>query len=185
MLQTVIANNGAECGKIYYESKRTKSFNQEWIKKLKDDNLSVGADALVIITETLPNGNIFYYMDGVYVVSFKELKAVAAFIRNFLLKIAENNVSNANRGTKAELLYDYLTSNEFKANFEAIVNNFKDLKNSLYKEKLRAEKVFKERDKQIDTILTNMVGFHGSIKGIAGAQIADVALLEDDKNLLE
>ena len=185
MLQTVIANNGAECGKIYYESKRTKSFNQEWIKKLKDDNLSVGADALVIITETLPNGNIFSYMDGVYVVSFKEFKAVAAFIRNFLLKIAENNVSNANRGTKAELLYDYLTSNEFKANFEAIVNNFKDLKNSLYKEKLRAEKVFKERDKQIDTILTNMVGFHGSIKGIAGAQIADVALLEDDKNLLE
>jgi hypothetical protein len=185
ILQTVIANNGTECGKIYYESKRTKAFNQEWIKKLKDDNLSVGADALVIITETLPNGNIFSYMDGVYVVSFKEFKAVAAFIRNFLLKIAENNVSNANRGTKAELLYDYLTSNEFKANFEAIVNNFKDLKNSLYKEKLRAEKVFKERDKQIDTILTNMVGFHGSIKGIAGAQIADVALLEDDKNLLE
>ena len=186
ILQTVIANNGTECGKIYYESKRTKAFNQEWIKKLKDDNLSVGADALVIITETLPNGNIFSYMDGVYVVSFKEFKAVAAFIRNFLLKIAENNVSSANRGTKAELLYDYLNSNEFRANFEAIVNNFKDLKNSIYNEKLKAEKVFRERDKQIDVILTNLIGFSGSIKGIAGASISDVLLIEESgENLIE
>lgn len=184
ILQTVISNTGSQCGKIYYESKRTKAFNAEWIKKLKDDNLQVGADALVIITEAMPNGNAYSYIDGVYIVSFKEFKAISAFIRNFLLKIAENNVSNANRGTKAEMLYNYLTSNEFKANFEAIVNNFKDLKDSLYKEKLRTEKVFKEREKQIDTILTNMVGFHGSIKGIAGAQVLDIEIIEDSQKQL-
>ncbi|MHB1546136.1 MAG: DUF2130 domain-containing protein [bacterium] len=186
ILQTVVSNTGAECGKIYYESKRTKAFNQEWIKKLKDDNLQENADALVIITEALPNGNTFSFIDGVYVVSFNEFKAVSMFIRNFLLKLAENNVSNANKGTKAELLYDYLVSNEFKANFEAIVSNFKDLKDSLYQEKLRTEKVFKQREKQIDTILTNIVGFHGSIRGIAGAQVADVMLIENEqKNLIE
>ena len=181
ILQTVISNAGSQCGKIYYESKRTKAFNQEWIKKLKDDNLQVGADALVLITETLPNGNIFSFMDGVYVVSFKEFKAVTAFIRNFLLKMSENNVSNANKGTKAEMLYNYLTSNEFKSQFEAITANFVALKDSFYKEKLRTEKVFKEREKQIDTILTNMVGFHGSIKGIAGAQVADIMLIESEQ----
>jgi hypothetical protein len=186
ILQTVVSNTGAECGKIYYESKRTKAFNQEWIKKLKDDNLQENADALVIITKALPNGNTFSFIDGVYVVSFNEFKAVSMFIRNFLLKLAENNVSNANKGTKAELLYDYLVSNEFKANFEAIVSNFKDLKDSLYQEKLRTEKVFQQREKQIDTILTNLVGFHGSIRGIAGAQVADVMLIENEqKNLIE
>ena len=186
ILQTVISNAGSQCGKIYYESKRTKAFNQEWIKKLKDDNLQVGADALVLITETLPNGNIFSFMDGVYVVSFKEFKAVTAFIRNFLLKIAENNVSNANRGTKEEMLYNYLTSNEFKSQFEAITTNFVALKDSLYKEKLRTEKIFREREKQIDVILTNMVGFHGSIKGIAGASVSDFLLIEESGgNLIE
>ena len=59
ILHKVISNAGSQCGKIYYESKRTKAFNQEWIKKLKDDNLQICADALVLITETLPNGNIF------------------------------------------------------------------------------------------------------------------------------
>lgn len=186
ILQTVISNAGNCCGKIYYESKRTKAFNQEWIKKLKDDNLQINADALVIITETLPDNNIFSFKDGVYIVSFKEFKTVSMFIRNFLIKIAENNISNANKGTKEEMLYNYLTSNEFKANFEAITTNFMALKDSLYKEKLRSEKVFKERDKQIDSILTNMVGFHGSIKGIAGASISDVLLIEDSEaNLIE
>lgn len=186
ILQTVISNTGECCGKIYYESKRTKAFNQEWIKKFKDDNLQICADALVLITETLPNGNIFSFMDGVYVVSFKEFKAVTAFIRNFLLKIAENNVSNANRGTKEEMLYNYLTSNEFKSQFEAITTNFVALKDSLYKEKLRTEKIFREREKQIDVILTNMVGFHGSIKGIAGASVSDFLLIEESGgNLIE
>ena len=186
ILQTVISNTGDCCGKIYYESKRTKVFNQEWIKKLKDDNLQINADALVIITETLPDNNIFSFKDGVYIVSFKEFKTVSMFIRNFLIKIAENNISNANKGTKEEMLYNYLTSNEFKANFESITANFMALKDSLYKEKLRSEKVFKERDKQIDSILTNMVGFHGSIKGIAGASISDVLLIkESGENLIE
>ncbi|MHB1696576.1 MAG: DUF2130 domain-containing protein [bacterium] len=184
ILQTVFSNSGHCCGKIYYESKRTKEFNQNWIKKLKDDNLQINADALVIITETLPDNNIFSFRDGVYIVSFREFKAISVFIRNFLLRMAENNVANANKGTKEALLYAYLTSNEFKAQFEAIVGNFKDLKDSLYKEKLRSEKVFRERDKQIDSILTNMAGFHGSIKGIAGAQVADVMLLEDEKTEL-
>ena len=186
ILQTVVSNTGECCGKIYYESKRTKVFNQEWIKKLKDDNLQVCADALVLITETLPNGNIFSFMDGVYVVSFKEFKAVTMFIRNFLVRMAENKTANANKGTKQEMLYLYLTSNEFKSQFEAITTNFVALKDSLYKEKLRTEKVFREREKQIDVILTNMVGFHGSIKGIAGASVSDIILIEESgDNLIE
>ncbi len=186
ILQTVISNSGESCGKIYYESKRTKEFNASWIKKLKDDNIQINADALVIVTEALPENNLFSFKDGVYIVSFKEFKAVSMFIRNFLMKIAENKISEANKGTKQEMLYLYLTSNEFKSQFEAITTNFLALKNSLYKEKLRTEKVFKERDKQIDVILQNMIGFHGSIKGIAGASVSDVLLVEDDNtNLIE
>ncbi|MHB8281245.1 MAG: DUF2130 domain-containing protein [bacterium] len=186
ILQTVIANNGTECGKIYYESKRTKEFNLNWIDKLKSDNLAVNADVLVIISEALPEGiNTFFFKDGVYIVSFKEFKTISFILRNFLIKIAENNISNSNKGTKEALLYNYLTSNEFKSQFEVITNSFVSLKDSLYKEKLRSEKVFKEREKQIDNILVNMIGFHGSIKGIAGASISDVLLIEETTSLIE
>ena len=47
---------GVDCSKILYESKRTKTFVQDWIPKLKADALIVKADLLIIVTEALPEG---------------------------------------------------------------------------------------------------------------------------------
>src|SRR5580658_698202 len=42
-IQTVRNNVGQECGKIIFESKRTRDFSHEWIDKLKADMRSQGA----------------------------------------------------------------------------------------------------------------------------------------------
>src|SRR5207302_515185 len=47
ILQIVRTQNGAEAGMIYYESKRTKTWSNDWIKKFKQDNLNAKADILV------------------------------------------------------------------------------------------------------------------------------------------
>ncbi|NJM94281.1 MAG: DUF2130 domain-containing protein [Cytophagales bacterium] len=54
VIQTVISASQAVCGRIVYESKRTKAFAQEWIEKLKQDQITCRADLAVIVTETLP-----------------------------------------------------------------------------------------------------------------------------------
>ncbi len=179
VLQIVMSNSGVECGKIYYESKRTKEFNYDWIKKLKDDNLQVSADALVLVSETTPNNKLFSFIDGVYIISFLEFRSISAFIRNFLIKIGIMNINNTNKGTKADLLYNFFTSNEFKNYFDVIINNFKDLKESLYKEKLRTDKIFKEREKQIEGILINMIDLHGAIKGISGKNVPELDIFSE------
>ncbi|MCF6148511.1 MAG: DUF2130 domain-containing protein [Candidatus Kuenenia sp.] len=46
---------GVECGKIIYESKRTKTFNRKWIEKLKADQLHASADIAVLVSEVLPD----------------------------------------------------------------------------------------------------------------------------------
>jgi len=51
LVRTGVDNN---CGKIYYESKRTKTWSNEWITKFKKDNLNTNADILVLVTNTLP-----------------------------------------------------------------------------------------------------------------------------------
>ncbi|HTE10838.1 MAG TPA: DUF2130 domain-containing protein, partial [Chitinophagaceae bacterium] len=58
-IQTVRNNFGQECGKIIYESKRTKDFGGDWIEKLKADMRSLGADVAVIVTQAMPKD-----MDG-------------------------------------------------------------------------------------------------------------------------
>jgi hypothetical protein len=41
------------------------------------------------------------------------------------------------------------------------------------------EKIWKEREKQLDRVLISTSGMYGSIKGIAGASIGNIPLLED------
>ena len=50
-IQTVINAGQQECGSIVYESKRTKSFANDWIAKLKQDQVTCKADIAVLVTE--------------------------------------------------------------------------------------------------------------------------------------
>jgi hypothetical protein len=49
IIQIVRNNIGKECGKIYYESKRTKNYDKGWISKLKEDSGSKSR-YLVLVT---------------------------------------------------------------------------------------------------------------------------------------
>jgi hypothetical protein len=53
------------------------------------------------------------------------------------------------------------------------------MKNSITKERIQMEKLWKEREKQLEKVLLSTSGLYGSIKGIAGASIGSIPLLED------
>ncbi len=185
ILQIVKAAHGNECGKIYYESKRTKGYKNNWIQKLRNDNLSVKADILVLVTETLPEGiDNFDLRDGVWICSFHEVRGLSVALRHGLMRVHEIISTQHNKGTKMELLYNYLTSQEFKGQFEAIIEGFKELQGSYNDEKLKMQKIWKEREKQLEKILTNAVDFYGSLKGIAGASIPHIKMLEGNQQAI-
>lgn len=178
-LQKVRTQQGADCGKIYYESKRTKSFENGWLQKLRDDNLEIRADILVLVTETMPDGeDKFFYRDGVWICSLWEVKALSLVLRHGLLKIHSLTLTSQGKETKMEMLYNYLTSQEFSGQFGAIIEGFKSLQDNYADEKLKMQRIWKAREKQLEKILTNAVDFYGSIKGIAGASIAEIKMLE-------
>jgi hypothetical protein len=180
ILHCVKTENGVECGKIYYESKRTKNFNDNWLQKLRDDNLSVKADVLVLVTETMPDGHDkFFHKDGVWICSLWEVKGLSLVLRHGLLQVHSVSITQQGKETKMEMLYNYLTSQEFSGQFGAIIEGFKSLQDNYADEKLKMQKIWKEREKQLEKILTNAVSFYGSIKGIAGASIPDIKMLED------
>jgi hypothetical protein len=51
-IQVVNTRSRQNCGKIYYESKRTKDFQPSWIEKFKADMREKGADIGVLVTKT-------------------------------------------------------------------------------------------------------------------------------------
>ena len=122
VIHTVRNRFGVDCGKIAYESKRTKSFSQDWITKLKADAALVKADLLVIVSEALPEEiDHIGQINGVWVCSFNDFKGLAIVLRDSLLRVSEAFSSQTNKGEKMQMLYDYLTSNEFKLQVGAII----------------------------------------------------------------
>ncbi len=179
-IQTVRNNFGQECGKIIYESKRTRDFSPDWIEKLKADMRSQGALLAVIVTQTMPKGmDCFGEKNGVWICSFSEVKAVAYILRDMILKLFTAARSQDNKGDKMNLLYNYLTSQEFSEQWKAIREGFLSMKQSIQRERDTMEKMWKAREKQLEKVLLNAAHVRGSIEGIAGKDAIDVNLLEE------
>lgn len=179
-IQTVRNQFGQECGKIIYESKRTKGFEKEWIEKLKADMRSQGADVAVLVTQTMPREmDRFGEKDGVWICSFHEVKSLTYVLRDAVLKVYNITKSQDNKGDKMQLLYHYLTSGEFAEQWSAIREGFRSMKTSIQKEREAMEKLWKAREKQLEKVLLNAAHIKGSIEGIAGSDSVDLQLLDD------
>lgn len=178
-VQIIRNASGNECGKIIFESKRAKSWNNVWVEKLKRDMRSKQADLAILVTQAFPKGmNCFGERDGVWICSFLEVLSLTAALRSAILRIAETRKLEENKGEKMQMLYNYLTGLEFRQHIEAIVEGFLAMRQSITKERIHMEKIWKEREKQLDSVLLNTSGMYGSIKGIAGSSISNIPLLE-------
>ncbi len=179
-IQTVRNMAGQDCGKIIYESKRTKEFVNDWIDKLKHDMRSQAADVAILVTQTFPKGmSSFGEKNGVWICGFHEARAVSFLLRDSLIRIASASRNQENKGDKMHMLYDYLTSNEFAEQWKAIREGFMSMRLSIQKEKDMMEKIWKAREKQLEKVLLNAAHIKGSVEGIAGQDSVDLNLLEN------
>lgn len=186
ILHTVINNSGAECGKILYECKRAKNWGKDWIDKLKSDALEAKAELKVLVTEVLPEGaEKISIIDGICICKYQDVRGVSALLRERLINVAFLNNSQVNKGEKMQMLYNYLTSEEFKMQLTGVVEGFSELQQSYFEEKKKMHALWKQREKQLEKIILGTTSFYGAIRGIAGASVPIIALLETPKLMLE
>ncbi len=178
-LQTVNTRSLQNCGIIYYESKRTKEFQPSWIEKFKADMRDKGADIGVLVTEAMPSDlDRMGVKDGVWICTYEEFKGLCTVLRESIIRLNQAVSSQENKGEKMTMLYDFLTSNTFRMQIDAIVEGFTQMKNDLDSEKRSMQRIWKQREKQIEKVVTNTIDMYGSIKGIAGNAIQPVKSLE-------
>ncbi|WRD26949.1 DUF2130 domain-containing protein [Helicobacter pylori] len=178
-IQVVHTREFQNCGKIYYESKRTKEFQKAWVEKLKSDMREIGADVGVIVSEVLPKEmERMGLFEGVWVCSFEEFKGLSAVLREGVIQVSLAKKSQENKGDKVNLLYHYLTSSEFSMQVNAIIEGFEQLRADLESEKRAMNKIWKSREKQMEKVFEGTINMYGSIKGIVGNAIGQVKALE-------
>lgn len=191
-IQIVHTRTEQNCGTIYYESKRTKDFQPSWIEKFKADIRDKGANIGVLVTEVMPSDmDRLGLKNGIWICNYEEFKGLCAVLRESIIQVSTAISTQENKGDKMDMLYDFLTSSTFRMQIEAIVEGFTSMKIALDSEKRAMQRIWKEREKQIEKVVTNTIEMYGSIKGIAGNAIQTVKALElpgddeDQQNLLE
>ena len=180
-LLTVRNKFGNECGKILFESKRTAKWNNDWIDKLKQDSINCKADVSVLVSQILSEkmNDSFEYREGIWICNFHDVKILAAALREGIIKTYSASKNQEDKGDKMQLLYDYMTSVEFSSQWRAVREVFKNMKNLIEDERRAMEKIWKNREKQLDRALLSSDQIIGAIEGIAGKNSIDLNLLSD------
>jgi hypothetical protein len=169
--------NGAlqSCGAIIWETKNTKHWQASWIAKLKEDQREAKANLAVLVSVTLPEGfGEFGQVDGVWVASLRTWPALAVALREQLIQVAFAHVASEGKHEKMEQLYRYLAGDQFRARVQGIVEAFTELQDQVNRERRAMERLWKEREKQIEGVITNTVGMYGEMRGIVGASLPEI-----------
>jgi hypothetical protein len=179
VLQHVLIGDGEICGTILWESKRTKSWNDAWLPKLRDDQREAKAQAAVILTLELPKDvNTFACMDGVWVTGTACFIGLAAALRVGLIEVACTRRSLQGRHSNVELLYHYLSGPEFRQRVEGIVEAFAAMKHDLDSEKRSMRRIWAKRERQLERALVNTATMYGDLGGILGPGLPQIASLD-------
>ncbi len=179
VLQVVRTQVGKPCGVVIWESKRTKNWTFSWIPKLKEDQRAVKADLAVLVSNILPNQIVgFGAVDGVLVSDMKAVLGVAYLLRQQLIKVQSAQLANEGKATKAEVVYNYLISNEFKQRIEVWVEYFRERQEKINKERVYFNKKWQEEEKSIQKVMANTSGIYGDLQGLIGNALPKVSYLE-------
>lgn len=183
ILHTVVTKAGVECGRILWEIKRTKTWSEQWIAKVKSDSRNAKADVCFIATEALPKdflekGKSFGEYDGVWVSSPKSCLPLIHALRQGLVRAAKEKFVQAGKKDKAILVYEYLTGTEFKGRLEALVECYAVMRSDLDAERRAMEKLWAKREKQIAVVTSSLSGMHGEIEAIAVGELPAIPALQ-------
>ncbi len=175
VIQVVKNNLGRVCGKIIWESKRTKAWSEGWILKLKEDQRQVKAEMAVIISQVLPDGvKNFTQKNGVWIGNFESIAGLGLLLRNTLIEFHSLRSSFIGKQEKKEILWNYLTSTEFRQRVEAVYDAYSQLMEDLRKEKDWFRKKWARQEKNIEKVAENILGIHGDLQGIVGKSLPEI-----------
>ncbi len=181
VLQLVCGPAGQTCGRILWESKRTKNWSDGWLAKLRGDQRAAKADLAIIVSLALPKEvETFDLVEDVWVVSPRALVPLAVALRNHLIAVACERQNGEGQQTKMELVYAYLTGPRFRQRVQAMLEKLDALREDLEKERKFLTKQWDKRYEQIQIAAAASLGMYGDLQGIAGQTLPQIEGLEED-----
>jgi hypothetical protein len=182
VLHLVCGSAGQVCGKILWESKRTKNWSDGWLAKLRGDQRAAKAEFAVLVSQALPKDvDTFGLVEDVWITSPRTLVALALALRHTLVEVAATRLTGAGQQTKMEMIYQYLTGPRFRQRVQAILEKYTEMRKDLDKERSTMNRLWAKREEQIRCVIESTAGMYGDLQGIAGQTLPEIEGLSDDE----
>jgi hypothetical protein len=163
---------------MLWEAKSTKSWNNKWIEKLRNDQRSANAEIGLIVSNVLPTGlETFDRIDNVWVTKKRFAIPLAMALRQLLIDICNNRQIANGQQTKMEMVYQYLTGPQFRNRIDVIVEKFTDMQADLDRERKAMVRMWAKREEQLKSVLDSSAGLYGDLQGIAGRALPEIESL--------
>lgn len=178
VVQEVFEKTGKKTGVILWESKNAK-WSEGWIEKLREDTRSQNANDAVLVSVELPlEVKNFGYYKGVWVTGRTSVVGLAWALRKNYWDVFIQKQMNEGKKEKAEEVYDYVNSIDFRHKVEGIVEAFNNLADDLEKEKRWFGLKWARQEKEIRRIMDNTGGMYGQLQGVSGRSLPEIKELE-------
>ncbi len=168
ILHTVI-HNGQECGTIIYDSKNHNAWRNEFVTKLRSDQLSAQADHAVLSSSKFPAGaRQLHIQDGVVIACPARVVALVQLVRAHLVQSHTLRMSNAERTQKTAALYSFITSQQCADSFARLDELAESLLDIQTKEVKAHENVWKQQGLAIRAAMKVQAELRNHIDSIIG-----------------
>lgn len=181
LMHTIFSEAGEKIGVLLWESKRTKSWSDSWLKKLKNDQTMTRADVAIIASQVLPQEvQTFSRVQGVWVVKYQvsHILALTGMIRHYLQDLYRVKNSFEGRDERMEQLFNYLSGSQFRSKMENIVQAFESMRQDLESEKRSLLRIWSKREQEITRVIESTSGMYGDLQGLIGGALPTIASLE-------
>lgn len=112
---------GQEVGTIVYEVKNTLNWSNDFVEQAKKHRTTYSTPYVILVTRVFPAGwDEFAERDGILIVGPEKAPIVARILRGAILDLAKERAAGQEVQSKANELYGYLRSGDFKERVRAI-----------------------------------------------------------------
>lgn len=141
-----VMHRGESCGKIVIDSKNRKAWRDHYVDKLRQDRDAAKAEHAVLATSVFPSGSRdLCIRDGVVIVRPHGVVTIVRVFRGSLVGNHIRRLGAVQRETKAERLYAYMNSADFRQGLSGMLGACEEIEQLDVDEQRAHNKVWQKR----------------------------------------
>jgi hypothetical protein len=106
-----VVHGGKVCGRIVYDAKNRNAWRNEYVTKLREDQITAEAEHAILSSLKFPaDARQLHVQDGVIIANPARVLALVQMLRRHIVQIHTLRLSNVERDTKTDALYEFIRS---------------------------------------------------------------------------